>query len=221
MKPARIFKWSSHQPLINAGIKILNPELIVELGIGYYSTPLLNSSNAGKIIHIENEKEWLEIVQKEDIFSQKNDFRHHFLGEQINKSTSQSVISEDQKESIVEYYKSLKNEILNLNYTKRMLFVDHFTCARALSINTLYSVFDIIIYHDAEYPEIYNYVFDSDIKKSHDHYVFCPESSHTGIFLRHNLSSYDTIVTILKEEFEKYALGLNIKNTKFDLIKKS
>jgi hypothetical protein len=220
MSPKKIFKWSSHQSLINASIKILNPDLIVELGVGNFSTPLMNASNADKIIHIENDEQWLEIVQKENKFNQRNDFRYHFLGDIIKKDTLLKDISDEQKFSIIEYYQALKDEILNLNYKRKLLFVDQFTCARALSINNLYDAFDIILYHDAEYPEIYNYSFDNNIKKSYTHYEFRPQSSYTGAFFKHNLVSYDNLKDALKDEFEKYIIEkqVNVNTRNFDLV---
>jgi len=220
MKPKKLYRWSSHQPVLKTVLNYFNPELIVELGIGHFSTPILNNSLAQKIIHIENDEAWLVIVRQENIFSEKNDFRYHYLGKNVDKKVRENELSKMHREDLISYYAELKKEIQNLSFTRKFLFVDNHTCARSLAINILYDIFDVIVYHDAEETELYNYFFQEKISNDYDHYVFQPPSSYTGIFCRKGLIDFNNFNNLLKEEFVTYLKTHNFDLQDYNIIKK-
>jgi hypothetical protein len=115
-----IFKWGSHQPVVNAMVELISPELIVELGVGRYSTPMFLKFNAKKILHIDNDPGWLDLIKQEnaDIITEKSEFRLHDLST-VNIDKLSILITEldqDQKNFIDQYYKELNKEIKKINY---------------------------------------------------------------------------------------------------------
>ena len=201
MIPTRKFKWSSHQPIVKSILDIAEPKFILELGIGHFSTPLFINSEAKKIIHVENELEWLNLMVKEYDCS-KNAIHHDLKLSSITKSTKLAELSIDVVNDIYNFYENLSSEITKFNYNSKLLFVDQHTCLRTISINKLYNLFDFIIYHDAEHPDTYEYdKIDNKILEQYDHYILKIENNPwTGIFMKKNLVSEENF----RNTVEKY-----------------
>lgn len=185
MSPKKQFKWSSHNPVIMTALDLLRPSLVVELGVGNFSTPLFLASSATKIWHIENDRPWLDHVLEHFKVDDRSDFRYHEISDRVNKSTAWSTLPTDLQAAQHTYYTGLAHEISQIDITPRLLFVDHFTCVRTLSINLLANQFDWVIYHDAETPEVYGYQeIDRDLGHDFDQYELRTSSSWTGMLIR-------------------------------------
>lgn len=189
MSPKKQFKWSSHNPVIMTALDLLQPAFVLELGVGNFSTPLLLQSPAKMIWHIENDRPWLDHVQQTFSTDGRSHFRYHEISDRVNKSTAWSSLPKDLQATQHAFYENLADEISRVDMDPRLLFVDHFTCVRTVSINHLAPKFDWIIYHDAETPEVYDYhKIESRLLDSFDHYVLQTASSWTGMLIRRGMA---------------------------------
>jgi hypothetical protein len=216
-----VYKWSSHVPVINTMLEILNPELIVELGIGYFSTPLFFESNAKKILHIENDKTWLSTVKEKykNKIENKSEFRYHNMGN-IDPAKELKYISQIQKKEIEKYYRELSIEIKAMNYKSVLMFIDGFTCCRRLSIDMLTNDSQIAIYHDANRPVLYDYCnIKKDLYKIYDNYILKTATTHTGFFIKKNLIEQTKLFNIMDKHIHNYVKEINITKEGFELIK--
>jgi hypothetical protein len=216
-----VYRWSTHVPVINTSLEILNPELVVELGIGHFSSPLFFKSNIKKILHIENDENWLSMVKEKhkDKIKNNSEFRHHNIGD-IDLSTRLKDISQTQKKEIEKYYTELSIEIKSMTYKSALMFTDGFTCARRLSIDILTNDFQIVIYHDAEDRETYDYNnIKKDLYKTYDNYVLKTTRTYTGFFMKKGLIEQIKLHSIMDKHIHNYIKELNITREGFELIK--
>jgi hypothetical protein len=161
------YSWATHQPLIKAVMDLYYPKLVLELGAGYHSTFIFRSYLT-KLISIENDKEWVEYLNTE--FDTK--IIYHNLGT-INPITVYDKLPESDKATLIEYY----NAIEIPEFIPRLLFVDQFTCGRAISINEIGFRFDIIIYHDCEPASVPIYGYDKINLDGYNRYYLKSQAS--------------------------------------------
>jgi hypothetical protein len=215
------YKWSTHQPVIDAILEILNPDLIIELGTGRFSSPRLLKSNVLKTIHIDNDSNWINLIKKENanLITNKNEFRVHELSEASHNSILLNDITPKQLTEIQDYYIKLANEIELINPKSSMIFTDGFACCRQLSVNILTNKVDSMIFHDAEKPEIYGYNnLNKEINNTHDEYLLKTATSYTGFFIRKGIISFDKLSIILDNHIDAYIKELDISKKGFELI---
>lgn len=213
MKIDNDYSWSTHSPLINSLIKITNPELILELGLGIHSTPVFLQSNAKKLIFIENDKNWFDHMSKEFNFDDRCYLEFHNLGEEIVLGTKLKELSENQKKTIIAYYNELSKKVGN--YKTKFLFVDNFACARNLAINTLCHSFDIIVYHDCQPKGIkwYEYQFEKSIYDQYNNYILKCNSAWTGCFVKKTVEVQEQLRDVIKTEIKEYCQKNNLDPT--------
>ena len=210
MSPKKQFKWSSHNPVIKSVLTVIEPKFIMELGVGNFSTPLLLDSSAEKILHIENDQPWLDHVQTQFNIDSRSEFRYHALGANVGKAIAWSRIPEDSQDTYREYYQDLSDEISKIDLAPKMLFVDHFTCVRTLAVNCLADEFDVIIYHDAETPEIYEYQnIRSDLSDIFDRYMLQTISSWTGCVVRKGTVDAEVLKQAVLSECQTFGQKFN------------
>lgn len=192
--------WSTNRPLLKALVKEFNPELIVEIGVGAYSTTCLNTQP--NYIGIDSDEEWLDKLNEEISFSGNHEFRYQDIG-QLPLATKTWEVSKEQMSSFDEYYQNLKKEIDLRSESLKMLFVDNHTCCRTSAINNAGPAFDIIGYHDCEPAGIewYSYYFSEDIKNNYKKYYLKTWKSWTGVFIKNDLSHnlFETINPFILE----------------------
>jgi hypothetical protein len=217
------YKWSTHQPVINAMLEILTPELVIEIGTGRYSSPGLITSSALKTIHIDNDPGWIALVKKENshLITKKNEFRIHNLSLLgiSNLKLLPSELTLTQKESIDEYHTALANEIKTMNYKPTMVFTDGFAACRKSSVDLLTSGVDTLIFHDAEKPIAYGYNnFNKDLYNTHDEYLLKTATSWTGFFVRKGIITFENLSTIIDKYVNTYVKSLGISKDGFELL---
>lgn len=218
-----IFKWGSHQPVVNAMVELISPELIVELGVGRYSTPMFLKFNAKKILHIDNDPGWLDLIKQEnaDIITEKSEFRLHDLST-VNIDKLSILITEldqDQKNFIDQYYKELNKEIKKMNYKSSLIFTDGFASCRKASVDILTKDTDTLIFHDAEEPATYGYDnLDKEIYKTHDEYLLKTSTSWTGFFIRKGIIDFENLNLLLDKHIDNFVNDLGIEKKGFELI---
>lgn len=129
----------SHVPVVKEILSKYNPDFVLELGIGKFSTPLFIGRD---YLGVENNIEWFNYIW--DLYPDMK-FMYHNV-EPIQVSDDPRLLTEEQIADISQFYKSLPIR----KHNKSLLFVDQYAALRALSINILRDKFDIIIYHDSE-----------------------------------------------------------------------
>lgn len=220
MSPKKQFKWSSHNPAILTALDLLKPDFILELGVGNFSTPLLLESQAQLLWHIENDLPWLDHVQKTFATDGRSEFRHHAMGDRVNKSTAWSSLPSQSQAAQHEYYQNLADEISRLDLEPRLLFVDHFTCVRTLSINHLCPQFDWVIYHDAETPEVYGYQnIRQDFRDQFDQYTLRTASSWTGMLIRRGLMATNDLNDCIMSNCRTFGQRFGRSIDEFQLVR--
>ena len=143
---------TTHVPLTRAILAVFNPRSIVELGIGWYSTPLFSQhvKSGATYLGVENDEGWINDMKRK---CPGLNFVHHEL------SVSISVMMRDltpyQRDLIIDYYKSI-----TLGDGPRLLFVDNYGSCRVLAINTLREKFNFIMLHDCEIDGAMMYGYD-------------------------------------------------------------
>lgn len=169
-----VHEWASHQPLIHTVMERLHPMMVMELGIGMYSTPVFHEYNC-EYYGEESDLEWIKKMKYELI-------AHYDLGPNIKSDTFLKNISEHDRNNITKHYE----ELYIPDGRPNLLFVDSFTCTRNIAINTLYHKFDAIMYHDCQDPEgieWYEYNFNYDLWNRYDHFTLKTKIAWTGLFI--------------------------------------
>lgn len=220
MKVEKDYSWSTHQPILNMIMTIFKPELVVELGSGEYSTPLLMSYNPKEYICIENGKEWYDHMLNKFDFLNEHNYIYHSVGPS-DKLYKQ--LSREEKDSIIEYYTLLSDRIDSYSLNPKFIFVDQYTCCRTLSINLLYKNFDIIAYHDCEPAGVlwYEYKFDNNLINNYDTFCLKTPKSWAGCFVHKKYSvSENNLKTAIAPFIKEYCLSNSIAPNTIFLEKK-
>jgi hypothetical protein len=214
--------WSTHLPLLKSLVEVAKPKVVVELGTGMHSTPIFLNSGAERMIFIDNDKAWLDKVVSSNAINNQSKFIFHDLGKEIKINTFPNELSKEKKDEITKYYVELGNTIQTYSDSPKMLFVDHFTCARAIAINTLFDKFDIIGYHDCEPAGIawYGYYFNELLHQNYDHYLLKTSKSWTGCFVRKTVNIDNALHENIIKHIDDYRIENNIKSTSvIELVK--
>lgn len=214
MSPKKVFKWSSHKPVLLAALDLFKPRLILELGVGNFSTPVLIDSPADRTIHVENDGSWLAMVQEQHGDHTGSEFMHHSLPFYVTKSTRAQDVDPATLQSAQEFYQDLKQQMTTPSC---LIFVDHFTCLRTLAINTLFSAADCLIYHDAETPEVYDYQRIDQSSPDFDRFVLKTPSSWTGFWVRRSVISSDLMRRAVMDHAENFGRGFGLQRTHFEI----
>lgn len=147
---------ATHAPLIRLVLGLFKPKYVLELGIGWYSTPLFDNYvtyNEGCVYRgIENDKNWIADVK---VGSPALDIVYHDLGD-VTIRMMWDELSQYHKDLISEYYKGL----VVSDDSPRLLFVDNYGSCRVVAFNSLKDKFDFIIIHDCELNGAHLYRYD-------------------------------------------------------------
>ncbi|MFA5758315.1 MAG: hypothetical protein WC942_02930 [Clostridia bacterium] len=172
--------WRTHQPLIHWVMTALSPELVVELGMGCYSTPLFLKYSPKQLICVENDLEWMRYVQKKYKFKTSYSVLFHEVPG-ISIGTLPMDLSIDTRNAVIEYYQNLKAKFESAEH--RILFIDNFTAFRQLALTYLCGGMDAIIFHDCEPNGVEVYDYDLTGITGFDLYILKSPSSWTGLLL--------------------------------------
>ena len=207
------YRWSSHTPVIYTALELIKPELVVELGMGFFSSPIFFKSDAKKTIHVENTQEWIDLIKdkhKDIIDESKSEFLYQNVGD-VKLQTKYVELNDEQKKSIDVYYNDLSSKISKMNYNGKLMFTDGFTALRRPSIDILTNDFDMTIYHDAEDTENYDYNnIDESLKEQNDHYLLKTATTYTGFFIKKDSYDKEQLKQIMNKSVERYAREINI-----------
>jgi len=198
----------THQPLIKGVLDLYEPEFILELGIGVYSTPIflgrINNCPGKEVGYfgIENNAEWIAYIEKK--YDTPTLFKHHDLDD-IKIGDSITDLRYNQIRDITKYYKALKFS----NKRPNLLFIDNYASCRAIAFNALRHGFDMIILHDCEPHAVGWYCWDILQVKEFEIYYLTSYESWTGLFIRpDNDKGYKT----LKSSVDSYIKELEVRD---------
>jgi hypothetical protein len=216
------YGWSTHKPLLKSLLDIHRPTLILELGIGLHSTKLFTEYNPHFLISIENDHEWLsEYCNNNEIRSNHLTLLHK-LNNGLSKKSFLRDLTDIQKKEIEEYYDTvykLADGLSNWGYYNKLLFVDNFTCCRNIAINTLFSKFNIIVYHDSEAPDWYEYDFCDRLMSIYSKYSLITKSASTSCFIRKNIDKEADLTINIQDHIDQYCIENNLDRNSIYLIK--
>jgi len=217
------YSWSTHLPMIRLMMRLVKPKMVVELGVGIHSTREFMKYENCTYFPLEQDKEWADTVSA---FYELG-VNYHDCGD-LKVGTFLHELTEKQKTDFVNTYTILGNQVEATEETPKLLFVDNFASSRTLAINTLASLFDVVIYHDCEPAGIpyYHYNLLGDfLKKDFVKYVLQTPSSWTGCFIKKDFLTEALEEEISNEsgyEIEKYVKsynGLYSQINQFKLVK--
>lgn len=188
--------WATHQPLIQSLIDLYDPKYVLEIGVGLYSTPLFISEDI-EYLGIEQNKVWIDKV-REAIPSVE--LRYHEVP--FDSAFRLWNLTNKQIFDIVSYYSSLRQEIEEKQGVK-LLFVDCFTATRLYAINTLWDLFDIVVYHDS-HPKVRKVYGYDRLKPTYNQYQLTSKNSWTGAFVKQDIGK-----TTINNSISKYIKMFN------------
>lgn len=200
------YEWSTHKAILMLVMEEYQPQFVLELGCGFHSTPIL--CKAPHYIGIDNDKEWLEELQKQ---MPDSSFKFHDLNG-VGKHEQFKDLKDTIKFNLFNYYDELRDHLED-KPQPRFLFVDQFTCARNISINLLSDHFDFIGFHDCQ-PEgmkVYQYDFGR-VKEKFNLFILTSPTSWTGLLISKKIG-VKGIEEKIKPYVESYCkdVGLPIK----------
>lgn len=203
-KLKRYIRWGSHVAIHRAILKSFPITGILELGAGLNSTKEFFSS--GKlVVSIENDGDWIKKLRKILVENKDCKIIHHILSDcKIKRSTLYGLISEKIRFDAVDFYKQFITDKLN------MLFIDNYAGFRMNALQSLYSKFDIVTFHDVEDSELYGYnLFKND--QNYIEYVDKSFIAYVGLLVKPKFASYiSNFLDNFKIEVEKRSVELNV-----------
>lgn len=192
--------WGSHVPLNKSLLKTFDISGVLELGIGFNSTPLFFQS-CDNVISVENDLDWIEKIKSEKIVVETDTkyIIHHDVGD-IKRTTRRHDLSDSFLISMNEYYKSLDVHLLN------MLFVDQYSSLRLESLKAISDCFDVVVYHDVQRPGINNHYYGGFIPSDKfDCFIDKSYKVWTGLLINKELvHKIDKLKEILDKETYNY-----------------
>lgn len=189
MNIAAGYEWATHQPVIRAVMDLYQPQYVLELGPGIYSTPVFLEYNL-TFDCIENDAVWISYLNEKYNLN----VIHHDLGN-ISADITFDELDFNQKKQIIDCY----SQIATPNIYPRLLFVDQYCACRMLSISALHNKFSIIIYHDSELKvNRYDLVNNAGFIV----YKLETEKSHTTLMVRDYKPELETVIIPYIEQFK-------------------
>lgn len=193
-------RWSSHIPINSSILKVFDITGVLELGIGYHSTPMF-FREAKKVIGVETDKNWIDKLSSEIEQDETHQLIHHPMPSHVSRATRRNRLTEQELLDARKFM--LKFVADDLNF----LFIDCISSLRWEALTHLHSHFDVITFHDYQPPGIHNHYCDGKLELSDDYEMFIDKTypSHTGILIHKNLMDrFDKLVSVHKQEVKNF-----------------
>lgn len=193
-------RWSSHVPINKSILQTYDITGVLELGIGYYSTPMF-FEHAKKVIAVETDLEWIEKIEKDLKTDENHQIIWHELPRGVVRQTRRRQVNEQTLLDARNFMLSLCTDDLNF------LFIDCISSLRWEALTYLHEKFDVITFHDYQVPGIHNHYNDGDLRISNEYEMFIDKTymSHTGILLHKKLlNKLDELKSIHEKEVENF-----------------
>lgn len=198
MTKGKEFSMGSHLPVLHAVLETFQPTGIMELGAGIKSTPLLYDYGK-KLISIESDKEWIDVVKTKT--GNREDFNlvHHNIGHGVHKKTRYPGITPEVAKECISFYNKFIEDDLDF------LFVDNVSGLRTHAMLHLYKNFKVIAFHDAQHVGYHYDVFFAKrgrVPKNYIHARFESFNVHTGLLIH---SSHEQLFVAFDNALKKFA----------------
>jgi hypothetical protein len=203
------FDFGTHVPVLKSILEVFQPTGILELGAGKVSTPLFHQCGS-RLITVETNAQWVEEVRH--LVPPRENFTliHHVLNG-IHERTKIGAISQRVKDECIQYYR----RIVAANPDLNLLFIDHVSGLRAVTLAALYQAFDFVVYHDAE-DKGYGYeLFSACPTDNYFHFVLRTFVPFTGILIRRSFAGR---LADFKRVLDKHARAYFDLQYRFDLL---
>lgn len=167
------YPTATHRPMIKAIFALYDPQAVLEIGIGEFSTPLFQHL---EYMGVEGDPDWVNTIMAKI----KTAFIiHHPMGA-FHKGYALRDLRSTQIADIISFYK----ELPKLRKSPKLLFVDGYACTRIPALHTLGDQFDFIIYHDCQPKSVHHYNYDSLNLSGFVNYYLTSPTSWTGLLVR-------------------------------------
>lgn len=193
-------RWGSHIPVNSSILKVFDITGVMELGIGYHSTPMFFES-AKKVIAIETDKAWIDKLSTEIKQDDDHKIVYHETPKHIKRATRRHQLSDNELLDARNFMLSHITDELNF------LFIDCISSFRWEALTYLHDKFDVITFHDYQHPGIRNHYCNGKLELSEDYEMFIDKTymSHTGILIHKKLvHKFDELIRVHAEEVPKF-----------------
>lgn len=194
---------ATHVPLIRLVLGLYRPQFIMELGVGWYSTPVFDNYvkyNEGCTYEgIENDSNWIADVK---VSCPAANILFHDLGDVDIKMTWREL-SQYKKDLIGDYYRDLPIPESRPN----LLFVDNYGACRVVAFNALKDKFAFVIIHDCEMAGASFYHYDKLDTSEFNIYYLKNNLSWTALMVRKGMDESgiaDAIVPLIADHLIDY-----------------
>lgn len=200
--------WGSHVPINKAILETTNIKGVMELGIGYNSTPSLFESSP-YVVGIENDLKWINEMRDSGSIAEDNNHKiiHHELPPKVSRSSRRHEFGDSFFADVRAFYDKYYSTKTN------MIFVDCYSCCRyeALLHLSKKSV-DVITFHDYQLPNglknHYNGGVEDVVPDKFDFYIDKTYTQHTGIWIRKKFThDIDQIIEATRKHADEWIPG--------------
>lgn len=201
--------WGSHVPSNIAAIKSYQVTGIMEIGAGFFSTPVF-FENCKKVVSIETDLDWVMKMKESIKEDETHEIIHYNIPTEINRSTRRSNVSKEFLDESEEFWKKYISPEMN------MLFIDCVSSLRRRASDSLYQYFDIVVVHDINENGMNNH-WGRDYKPYEAFNAFKDmtyEPQYTGIMIKKELDP-SSFIENHKKEIQKYTHGIESKLQKW------
>ena len=193
-------RWSSHTPINKSILRVFDITGVLELGIGYYSTPMF-FRNAKKVVGVETDLEWINKMSSDLQQDENHRLVHQQMPKRVKRPTRRKELTEQELLDARNFMLSMVESDLNF------LFIDCISSLRWEALTHLYTKFDVITFHDYQPPGIHNHYCDGLLNLSDDYEMFIDKTyiSHTGLLLHKNVvGKFDELKRVHSEEVPQH-----------------
>lgn len=193
-------RWSSHIPINSSILRVFDITGVLELGIGYHSTPMF-FKNAKKVVGVETDLEWINKMKDDLVQDEHHRLVYHQMPKRVKRPTRRKELTEQELLDARNFMLSMVESDLNF------LFIDCISSLRWEALTHLHTKFDVITFHDYQLPGIHNHYCDGHLELSDEYEMFIDKTyiSHTGLLLHKNVvDKFDELKQVHAEEVPRH-----------------
>ncbi len=213
----KLLKYSSHIPLLLSVMEVFSHNQIVELGSGFFSTPIFYHNYVDKFVTVEDDKDWYDKIVR--YYEPKEGFEAIYSGllfwdEKPYKPTFSEITAKQQR-LLIRFYESVKE-----HFPTDIMFVDQIKYGRSVSIDILGKYTNVLIYHDAQHKHrFYRDSVDKMVESGgYKHFSYKIERNTTNMVIKDSIDFDSKFFESKIEEYEmRYykALGDRFDDLKY------
>jgi len=192
--------WGSHIPVNQAILQTFDVKGVVELGVGFFSTPVF-LSGCDNVLSIETDSVWVD-----EVSGQFNPhINHKIVFHDIapaSRTTNRSSLPESFFDEVTKFYKAIDMSEYNL------LFIDCASPIRYHSFQILADQFDIVVLHDVNKNRGLVKHWNNGVGLELDGYQRYTHESypqHTGVYFKDTIhDKFESFEKLLEEKCQEF-----------------